>query len=174
MSRVIGIAGPARSGKDTAADYLIEQHPQYHKASFADPIKDMLRVGLGLTDEQLYGDQKEIVDERYGCSPRHIMQTLGTEWGRTYICDDLWVRTMRARIELAPVIIPDIRFENEAAFVREHGVLLHVTGRARTIDSGHQSEWLIEPVGDDIIVTNDSTLEAFHKQLEVLKCYFNS
>ena len=85
MPLVIGIAGPARCGKDTAADFIIEEHPQYVKASFADPLKDMLRVGLGLNAAQLYGNDKEGVDHRYECSPRHIMQTLGTEWGRQLI-----------------------------------------------------------------------------------------
>ena len=34
---LIGITGPARSGKDTVAGFLIEQG--FHRVSFADPLK---------------------------------------------------------------------------------------------------------------------------------------
>lgn len=161
---IIGIAGPARVGKDTAADYLIEVMPEYVKASFADPLKDMLRIGLGLDAAQLYGDDKEVVDHRYGCTPRHIMQTLGTEWGRQLVHGDIWVKAMAARCKSA-TIIPDIRFANEAQFVRERGVLLHIDGRGG-IDGGHVSESGVEFQEGDLIVINDGGLGQFHRGLK--------
>lgn len=162
--KVIGIAGPAHCGKDTAADYLLKHAPQYHKASFADPMKTMLKTGLGLTDDQLYGDQKEKIDPRYGWSPRHMMQTIGTEWGRNLIDPDIWVKAMEHHIQ-APTIIPDIRFENEATFIREHGLLIHIMGREDNIDSGHVSENGVEMNVSDIIIVNDGSLNNMYRQL---------
>ena len=96
--KLIGITGPAQCGKDTVADYLIERLG-YAKASFADPLKKMLEAGLGLNAAQLYGPDKEAIAPRYGCSPRHIMQTLGTEWGRERVHPDIWVRAMVAQMD---------------------------------------------------------------------------
>lgn len=164
---IIGICGPARSGKDTAADYLISKMPEYAKASFADPMKDMLTVGLKLSNEQLYGDEKEIVDPRYGHTPRFIMQTIGTEWGRKLINSDVWVNAMAERVALC-TIIPDVRFENEAKFCRKRGVLIHIDGKRRDGEKGimsHESEAGILPVRNDLMVNNHGSLEDFYKQL---------
>ena len=55
------------------------------------------------------------------------MQTLGTEWGRETIDQDIWVNSVRRMLtksffsEYTPVIIDDLRFENEAKMVREMG-----------------------------------------------------
>lgn len=163
--QVIGIAGPAGVGKDTAADYLVGQLPGYRKVAFADPLKDMLRTGLSLTEAQLYGSDKEAVDERYGCSPRHIMQTLGTEWGRQHIHPDVWVKAMAARIGKADnVVICDVRFQNEADFVRERGVLIHLTGRGG-IGAAHQSELGLEAMPGDITIANDGDLKQLYGRL---------
>lgn len=164
---VIGIAGPAHCGKDTVADYLVKHAPQYHKVSFADPMKTMLGVGLGLTKEQLYGDLKETVDDRYGCSPRHMMQTIGTEWGREMIDPDIWVKAMLHHIH-EPVIIPDVRFENEAAFVREHGTLIHIAGRDQGVGADHVSEAGVELQPGELVVVNDSSIAELYKQLDVI------
>lgn len=157
MPRVIGIAGPARCGKDTTADLLLKRCPTYRKASFADPIKEMLKAGLGLTDDQLWGDNKEAIDPRYDVSPRYMMQTLGTEWGRSLINSEIWVLAMEEQIGDG-IIIPDVRFPNEAAFVRKWGVLIHVTGRGG-IDGEHISEAGIECEACDRVVTNDGSFE---------------
>lgn len=173
-NHIIGIAGPAHCGKDAAADYLLKHLTNYKKASFADPMKTMLKVGLGLTDNQLYGDQKEKIDSRYGWSPRHMMQTIGTEWGRQMIDPDIWVKAMEHHVA-ACTIIPDIRFENEAAFVRERGKLIHIVGRERGIESNHLSETGVEITSDDIIIINDGSLNDLYKQLQVIaECYSNS
>lgn len=162
--RIIGIAGLARAGKDTAADYLLKHLDGYAKASFADPIKDMLRVGLGLTEAQLYGDEKDKVDTRYGRTPRHMMQTLGTEWGRNSIHPDTWIRALDSRVD-APPMIPDVRFRSEADYVRERGVLIHVVGRGG-IGGYHMSESGVPVLHGDILIRNSGTLAFMYEQLQ--------
>lgn len=161
---VIGIAGPARCGKDTVADIIMKNNPAYRKHSFADPIKEMLKAGLGLTDEQLWGDNKETIDPRYDVSPRYMMQTLGTEWGRNIINSELWVVAMEQRINKG-MIIPDIRFENEAAFVRKYGVLIHVTGRGG-IDGDHISESGISCESFDRVIANSGGIEDLERLIK--------
>lgn len=159
--KIIGISGAAGCGKDTAADHIIHKRPAYQKTSFADPIKAMLRVGLSLSEAQLYGSQKDVHDKYYGCTPRKLLQTLGTEWGRETVNGNIWVLAMEKHLEAitGTFIIPDIRFENEAEFVRKHGTMIHVRGYSKNIDeSNHVSESGVDIHSKDYIVRNDKDL----------------
>ena len=169
--KVLGITGPTHCGKDTAADYLLKHLPHgWTKASFADPIKQM-GYALGLTHDQLYGDLKDVVAPAFGCTPRKILQTLGTEWGRELIHPDIWVRAMVFKLQCLSdggFVMPDVRFENEANFVREHGVLIHITGRFDNGDSQveqHVSEAGIKLEPGDIPVRNDGSIELLRDYL---------
>lgn len=84
--RLIGIAGPARAGKDTLCSYMLDNlGDDWTRSSFADPLKEMLRaIGVDCSD-----DAKAVVSDDYGVTPRHMMQTLGTEWGRNLIDGDI-------------------------------------------------------------------------------------
>jgi hypothetical protein len=167
MYKVIGITGPARVGKDTAADHIIKNIGYvYSKTSFADPIKTMLGEGLGLTPHQLFGDEKERIDSRYGCSARHMMQTLGTEWGRKLIDQNIWVHALKARIENigGNWLVPDVRFESEADMIRENGILIHIFGKKK-IGSDHISESGIYFKEGDICIQNDGTLDEYLKKI---------
>lgn len=63
---IIGISGLAGSGKDTAADFLLE-HDGFIKISLADPIKRFAMDVWEFTEEQLFGDSKHRnrLDKRY-------------------------------------------------------------------------------------------------------------
>lgn len=162
LMRLIGIHGPARSGKDTLASYLLSNlSDDWTRSSFADPIKNMLTaIGVDCSD-----DAKASIDECFGVTPRHMMQTLGTEWGRHMIDGDIWVKAF-ARLNAGMcVIVPDVRFENEAALVREHGVLIHLTGRGG-IEGNHASENPIEFKPGDIVIDNSRDLSWLHAQVD--------
>jgi len=160
--RLIGIAGPARAGKDTLASYLLDNlSDDWSRSSFADPLKEMLRaIGVDCSD-----DAKAVVSDDYGVTPRHMMQTLGTEWGRNLIDGDIWVKAF-ARLNAGKcVIVPDVRFENEADLVREHGVLIHLVGRGG-IEGNHVSENAIEFKPGDIVIDNSRDLAWLHGQVD--------
>lgn len=124
MTSLLGITGKAGSGKSKAAQALLDAG--WTRIKFADPLKDMLRV-VGLDDRHIEGNLKEVpCDILRGKTPRHAMQTLGTEWGRECIDQDFWVALARRRIALAMaaglnVVVDDVRFENEADAIRELG-----------------------------------------------------
>lgn len=160
--RLIGIAGPARAGKDTLASYLLHNlSDDWSRSSFADLIKEMLRaIGIDCSD-----DAKAVVDECFGVTPRHMMQTLGTEWGRNLIDGDIWVKAF-ARLNAGKcVIVPDVRFENEAELVREHGVLIHLVGRGG-IEGNHASENPIDFKPGDIVIDNSRDLAWLRAQVD--------
>jgi hypothetical protein len=117
MSKIIGILGPAGSGKSTAALYLVEKFGA-RRYSFAHPLKKIVRQAFDLTKEQVWGsqDQKEAIDVRYGVSPRWLLQKIGTEGIRNTLGADFWWKLCLQQI-LADgpdiAVIDDFRFENE-------------------------------------------------------------
>ncbi len=157
---IIGLAGPAGCGKDTATAFILKNFKRFESQSFAAPIKEMCRTGLGLTLAQTDGNMKEVVDHRYGCTPRHIMQTLGTEWGRNIIHPDIWV-TAAKKYMWPYTVISDVRFENEAAFVRKHGVLVHIEGRGGLEGeaASHASEAGVKKLVEDYSLINCFSLK---------------
>jgi hypothetical protein len=180
---LIGISGPARSGKDTAGQYLINMR-NFRKISFAEPIKAALRAMLGLTHEHTDGALKDVVLEPYGVTPRRMMQTLGTEWGRGIINADIWL--LRAGIVaeewraegVKGVVVTDVRFENEASWVRERGRLIHVRRDARLRDvqiEAHESEAGIAVDESDCLVVNNGSLGDFELSLSrALRQFYGS
>ena len=148
MSKVVAFTGPAGCGKSTAADALVSVG--WVKVKFASTLKNMVRC-MGLTDEHIEGQLKEEpLDWLGGKSPRFVMQTLGTEWGRKLIDENLWASIAKREICNAisagvNVVVDDCRFENEATAIREiGGEIVEIYGRGGIV-SGHESERGVKP-----------------------------
>lgn len=150
----IGFTGQARSGKTTATTHLLSQMPdRWITAAFADPIKAMLAtMGVSCADEF-----KEIVHPIYGQTPRYMMQTLGTQWGRNMIGNDTWVKAFAHKYDGQSIIVSDVRYENEAQMVRDNGILIHVRNRGG-IASDHDSEQLLAIHASDFVIDNSGEL----------------
>ena len=161
---LIGIFGYKGHGKDTVGRVL-RQERGYALTSFARPLKTMLQAGLGLSAEQTDGDLKEVVDPRYGVTPRFLMQTLGTEWGRDTVSPEIWVQATRQLLldSKTPVAVTDVRFTNEAAMISGlGGALLYVHRPDAGFDTSHASEQGVEKILAGFPcygVTNDGTLD---------------
>ena len=163
--KIIGITGAAGSGKDTVADSIVKYSDEFTKCSFAAPIKNMLKA-IGLNDAQLNGGWKDVIDERFGRTPRYMMQTLGTEWGRNAIDPEIWVKTVFYNLE-SYVVLSDVRFENEAEMVRGRGILIHMAGRKKIIPNTHGSEVGVEFVDGDLKIYNTGTLSDLFDQVSL-------
>lgn len=124
-------------------------------------MRAMLRVGLGIDlSEEYWITRKEDVIPAIGKSPRELMQTLGTEWGRNLVNEDLWLILARQRLlKMGPgMVISDVRFDNEALWVRKlGGRIIHVKRDLAERVKQHSSEVgvTVEP-GDGVIVNNGS------------------
>lgn len=158
--KLIGIHGRARSGKDTAADYLVRYHG-FERYSFADPLKAGIEVMLDWGSEHTHGDLKDQVDPTYGFSPRHAMQTLGTDWARDCLREDLWLVVADKKLEgKERVVIPDVRFDNEADFIRDKGgVIVHLHRSKIQKVEYHASEEGILMEKEDYFIKNDYSIE---------------
>ena len=156
--KIIGLVGPAGCGKSTAAIELTNlASVDFTRKRFAGPLKDMLRA-FGLTEAQVDGDQKEVpCDILGGQTPRHAMQTLGTEWGRELIATDIWARAWTASIDgLGDVVVDDCRFPNEEELIRSMGgKIIRIERAGFGHASTHESEAHV--LTADATVINDNT-----------------
>jgi len=181
MVLVIGMIGRKQTGKDTFADYLLRRYPgkRMCKYSMATPLKDACQQLFQLRPEQLHDErEKETADPRWGGrTPRQLFQWLGTDVFREQFDQDFWIRHAVYRVKkLAStydvVIIPDIRFKNEAAFVRsfpEH-ILVRIHRPGPCVDS-HPSESETEDVPLswlDATIRNDGSLSDYHDKIDAV------
>lgn len=165
---VIALTGLAGSGKSTASKHLIEKHG-YQLVKFAGPLKDMLRA-IGLSEAQIEGELKETPCAwLQGATPRHAMQTLGTQWGRDCIGARLWTELWVRRVQLilaagGRVVVDDCRFPNEAEEVRKlGGVVWRLVGRGG-IAGAHESEAGCGAA--DVEIHNIDDIADLHYQLD--------
>lgn len=167
--RLLGLTGKAGSGKDTAAIAL--RSLGFVRVAFADPIRDMLRA-LGVSEEHMSGPAKEMPVPHLGLSYRRLAQTLGTEWGRT-LDPDFWIRVARERIACqlghSPVVVTDVRFDNEARLIREMGgALLQIERPGIPAVAAHVSEAGVDPEFVHAVVFNDTALDQFERRIEAV------
>ena len=132
---IIGFVGFIGSGKDTAADYLVNYH-QFRRDSFASALKDAVSVVFGWDRELLEGRTKqsrewrEQVDEFWAkrlkmpnLTPRWVLQYWGTEVCRAGFHDDIWVASLENRMRKTTddIVITDVRFPNEIKAIHNAG-----------------------------------------------------
>jgi hypothetical protein len=189
---VVGLTGYARSGKDTVADRLVEEH-DFEKVSFAKPLKDMLlklnpQVGVRWTwrgpkpvylDDVyvMYGTEEAVKASKYGEEIRGLWQRLGTDCVRKY--DDLfWVRAAFQSLtdDNGRYVFTDTRFPNEAQSIQslqDTGVvpvasLWNVTRPGVQPINNHASELHAGNMNEDYIIGNDSTIHDLNNSVDQL------
>lgn len=168
MRRIIAIAGPAQSGKSTVATYLKAQN--YTEDSFAAPIRSCVARILGVSLSQLETCKDQALYP-FHSTPRRMMQTLGTEWGRQMIQNDLWIVSLKERIRHEPgsIVISDLRFENEAVVLRDMGAeIWHVERPGIENTTGHVSEDGIMRQLHDYVLLNDGIRDELYDQVDKL------
>jgi len=147
---IIGITGPAGSGKSSAASMLCIYHG-FSRLSFAAPMKSMMATlfmyaGVEWATDGLYSQEGKAkqLDPPFNCTTRHMLQTLGTEWGRKCIGDNIWTDLGIVRANNTPgnVVFDDVRFNNEAQAIRNAGgVIWHIhRPDLQPIAGDHESE----------------------------------
>lgn len=169
---IIGLTGRAGSGKSTAARFLSREF-NFARRPFAYPLKAMIGA-LGYTGDVLDGDSsiKEAPrPELGGKSIRHAMQTLGTEWGRTHMDPDFWVRMWERGIDrLGHVVADDCRFDNEVRAIRRRGgliVRIERAGAGTSVNAGHASE-RVDELSFDVVIENNHGFQALFDKLREL------
>ncbi len=177
IPRLITLAGAAGSGKDTLGQ-LLASHFGYKIDRFAKPLYDFIYSVTGLSYERL--QDPEIKNETIpwiGKSPRQLLQSLGTEWGRDHVNEDLWARCLEVRNKgifvegETGIVVPDARFLNEAEFTRAYdGVLIWVLrpDLEKITTSNHRSENGLTADDCDVTVLNNGSIERLIERRDII------
>lgn len=183
LPSIIGITGRKFNGKDTVGNILIEKYG-YTRIAFADPLKRACEAIFHFTNEQLYGSEKEKLDDFWKVTPRTVMQFVGTEMFREQIHkiipnvgDNIWIKSIEKEIKNtleinknAKFVVTDVRFNNECEVIKTWGgKVIRVTRPSinNTLDM-HESELNISSLDVDYDLLNDSTITNLENNLDNL------
>jgi hypothetical protein len=174
---IIGISGYARSGKDTVANYLVENHG-FTRLAFADSMREaLLRLNPNITVSGVQGVSLSSVVGTLGwerlkeLSPdvRGLLQRLGTEVGREMFGETFWVDyLMNKALEVkGDVVISDVRYLNEADAIKMmNGQVWRVNRPGIEAANSHASEIEMDSFNNfDVVITNDTTVEELFLEL---------
>jgi hypothetical protein len=181
VSRIIGLYSPApQSGKTFTATVLAQKG--FMLMSFAEPIKHMavkFFTFMGYPKDEalkLVWTQKEKHIPEIKTTVRRVLQTLGTEWGRDCIDQNIWVDCMMHRIyayskrKPGNIVIDDVRFLNEAEIIKKlNGEVWKIVRPVANHDGSHQSEGALDNWNQfDQVIENDGTLHDFRMKIDSL------
>lgn len=167
---LIGLVGKKRVGKDAIAQTLVREY-DFTQLAFADLLKDAaiaLNPIVGVDDDLMFlvrlatavhGRGWEGTKAKYP-EARSILQRLGTDVVRA-VDEDFWVKALEARLLATdgPVVVSDVRFENEAALIRRYGgTVVRVTRHDAYRDLDDHASENVDGIPFDTEVVNEGTL----------------
>lgn len=160
----------ARSGKDTAVDYMIRTYGGT-RVSFATPLYDILAYAQSRCG---FSQAKD----------RQFLQYIGTDWARKQD-PDVWVRLALESIRKITwdneffglsakhIYVSDLRFTNEFNALKKDGFICVKV--VRNVDRGdipeHPSETELDSIPDkdwDIILYNNSSIDDYYQALSLI------
>jgi hypothetical protein len=132
---IIALTGAKGVGKTSIAKQIASRDSESRCIlSFADPLRRMMAQLIPMDAMTDPAQKEQPVEWLGGKSPRQLLQSLGTDWGRDMVSATIWIDAMRKLIAeqtFGTIIIDDCRFENEAQMVQDMGgfvILLHREG----------------------------------------------
>jgi hypothetical protein len=179
---IIGITGNARHGKDSVANFICSYRPSFIKYSFAKPMKEICEKIFGWSQDYIETN-KDIIDPFWGISPRHVLQTLGTDWGQEILSKydqfenitqrKLWVKCFFKNFynDKKDWVIADVRFPHEVEEIRNrNGLIVKVFRKDFPVNASHYSERCVLQIQPDYFIFNDKDLVFLRKEVSAL-CY---
>lgn len=177
---IVGIAGKARSGKDTIALHLVKEYG-FKRIGFADAVKDMaLDINPLLTNSGLRLSQAirtlgwETAKDVYP-EVRRFLQAVGTEGVRNRFGQNAWVDVVADTIfkshETSQLnwVIPDVRFFSEARFIGEAGgSLIRVQRYSDDLEDTHASETELDDARVDYGIVNEGRLSDLYMKTDII------
>jgi hypothetical protein len=166
---IIGIAGYAQSGKDTIAEYLLNEHG-FTRVAFADGIREALYVLnplVGAYTLRTVVDANGWEKAKRNVEIRRLLQVLGTEVGRDMLGEITWIKYALNKMvdPYKNYVITDVRYENEADAIRANGGTIWRVNRGGVGPvNDHPSEISMDSYDNyDFIFNNDWGIEDLHQ-----------
>jgi len=176
---IIGICGFIGSGKDTAADYLVNLHG-FRRESFANSLKDAVTQVFGWDRTMLEGrttharEWREQVDPWWAqrlnmpdLTPRWVLQYWGTDVLRKGFHDDIWIASLENKLRNSQdnIVISDCRFPNEIKSIKAAG------GIVVRIVRGPEPDWYDAALSANCGPNGNTTWSLSRQKLEKLKIH---
>jgi hypothetical protein len=162
---LIGLIGNAGSGKSTVAKYLVDKG--FYKLSFSDPLKRMLIMAGLSTYDELYIKKSK--------TARWLMQKIGTDIVRNQIDKDFWIKKLKENIDyflhrnIYQFVIDDVRFINEADFVKSYnGILIKINRDVLPYQGiyNHESESELQLIKCDYEIVNNGSIDDLKSSID--------
>jgi hypothetical protein len=186
---LIGLAGPARSGKDTVADILEETtEGTVERDGFSVRLKLIAARALGISahpddvgmkgilrwadrfkeQEALatVGPRATVTSEISG---REFLQRLGTEGIRSVLGEDILIRAVPLERDCDLLVITDVRFPDEAEAIRKAGGEVWRLFRPGTGRMEHLSERSLPAGLVDREIDNSGTIADLYETVRGLR-----
>lgn len=176
-TRLIGLSGYARSGKNTVGQ-ILEDGYGFRQESFAQALKNVaaeinpvLKDGYGgyrtLAALFLAHRDWDAVKDAVPAA-REFLQRLGVAC-RDQIGPDVWVDALARRLRIHPsarYVITDVRFPNEANFIiAQGGQVWRIERPGYGPVNDHSSETALDLYGFDRTIVNDGSLVNLRRQI---------
>jgi hypothetical protein len=174
---IIGLSGYARSGKDTAADRLVDKY-NFTRYSFAAPMKEAMYILNPIvgSDSISRFRYRNLVDT-YGLDKskdsypeiRRLLQVFGTEVGRQMFGENFWVDIALNGIKEPNAVITDVRFRNEAdAIKKAGGQVWRINRDGIGPVTDHPSEVDLDKYDFDYVINNDFSVSDLNGIIDML------
>ena len=175
MPRIIGICGRRRCGKDTIANFLNKDYG-YDNKKISTDLKRVIQILFGFSDAQVESDAKDIIDERWGLTPRKAMQFFGTEVMQYKIQEILpgidnkfWIKSfIKQYNDERPIVISDLRFLHEFEELKKiksaNVFVIRVEREIENMDQ-HISENDYLNIPTNTIIDNNGSLDDLYEKI---------
>jgi hypothetical protein len=172
---LIGLYSPAPGCGKTAVAQVLNEYG-FGRHPFAGPLKRMAcefltEIGYDRHEaDRLVWTDKETEILVLGVTVRHILQTLGSEWGRSCIHPGIWIYAWAGGLRgHAKVVVDDVRFENEAAEIKSRGGQMWLILRPDVeYVTAHVSEGGLAGFPFDAVIENDGSLADLRAKVQAL------
>ena len=168
---IIGIMGRSRVGKDSIAEFIINEHPEYKIQRLSAPLKQAVKALYDFTSDQTETNEKEAIDERWNKTPRETIVSL-TDYMMAYMGVDFFTKKLYHLYETKQIsqhmIIPDIRYIHDVIEIQKRGgIVIKVLRSDASVV--HEFEKNIEQFGGaDHVIVNDGSLDDLRNKVKTL------
>lgn len=178
---IVGVNGVSEAGKDSIGRICVEEWGCKHLA-FATRMKEFaLAVNPWVPIDHMQSPEavntrgqfvrlRELVEKvgwdeaKKNPEVRRLLQATGTEGGRKTLDEALWIKQVSPLVRgKRNYVITDVRFLNEAEFIRNHGgIVVRVERPGYGPALGHVSDVHEDSLWDEVI-HNNGTLDDLRK-----------
>jgi hypothetical protein len=178
--KIIAVCGYKRTGKDTVANILCKKY-NYINIKIAEDLKHIIKYLFNLSEEQVETNIKDQVDERWGVSPRKIMQYFGTELMQDKLSrlipnigNNFWInRLIDKYIKCYPdkhFVISDLRFVHEYKCLEQYNpIIVKIERKLHELNiDKHSSENDFNKIPVSIILKNNRCINNLEIEIDKL------